>query len=57
MEGAEMAVGSRTGGPFGFPCQEAAKWILNRANRLTGIRIPDLNSGLRIFTRSWPLDT
>lgn len=57
MEGAEMAVGSRTGGTVRIPlARKPAKWILNRlANRLTGIRIPDLNSGLRIFTRKLAL--
>jgi glycosyltransferase involved in cell wall biosynthesis len=54
MEGAEMAVGSRTGGTVRIPlARKPAKWVLNRlANHLTGTRIPDLNSGLRVFTRN-----
>lgn len=54
MNGAEMAVGSRTGESVRIPImRKPAKWVLSRlANRLTGTRIPDLNSGLRVFTRS-----
>lgn len=57
MPGAEMVVGSRTGGTVRIPLvRRPAKWVLNKlANRLTGTRIPDLNSGLRVFTRSLSL--
>jgi len=57
MLGAEMVVGSRTGGTVRIPIvRRPAKWVLNKlANRLTGTRIPDLNSGLRVFTRSLAL--
>lgn len=57
MTGAEMAVGSRTGETVRIPfVRKPAKWVLNKlANRLTGTRIPDLNSGLRVFTRSLAL--
>ncbi len=54
LESSEMAVGSRTGENVRIPLvRKPAKWVLNRlANRLTGTSIPDLNSGLRVFTRS-----
>lgn len=57
MPGSEMVVGSRTGGTVRIPAaRRPAKWVLNKlANRLTGTRIPDLNSGLRVFTRSLAL--
>lgn len=57
MTGAEMVVGSRTGKTVRIPAvRRPAKWVLNRlANRLTGTRIPDLNSGLRVFRRSLAL--
>lgn len=57
MPGAEMVVGSRTGGTVRIPfVRRPAKWVLNKlAERLTGTRIPDLNSGLRVFTRSLAL--
>jgi len=50
---ADMVVGSRTGSKVAIPLlRKPAKWILNSlANYLTGVKIPDLNSGLRIFSK------
>lgn len=47
----DMLVGSRVGKKVAIPLiRRPAKWILNRlANFVAGERIPDLNSGLRIF--------
>jgi len=49
----DMVIGSRTGKNVQIPFfRKPAKFILSRlANYLTGRKIPDLNSGLRIFTR------
>lgn len=54
MENCEMAVGARTGHTVAIPiCRKPAKWLLGKlANRITGVDIPDLNSGLRVFSRS-----
>ncbi|MEO2145004.1 MAG: glycosyltransferase family 2 protein [bacterium] len=51
--GAEMAVGARTGESVHIPLvRRPAKWVLRRlASYLAGVRIPDLNSGLRAFRR------
>lgn len=51
--GAEMAVGARTGASVHVPLiRKPAKWALTRlASYLAGVRIPDLNSGLRAFRR------
>ena len=51
--GAEMAVGARTGASVHVPLiRRPAKWALRRlASYLAGVRIPDLNSGLRAFRR------
>ncbi len=53
LEGCEMVVGARTGESVRIPAlRKPAKWVLRKlANRITGTTIPDLNSGLRIFTR------
>ncbi len=50
----DMVVGARTGKGAKIPLvRRPAKWILNRlANYLTETRIPDLNSGFRIFDKS-----
>lgn len=50
---ADMVVGARTGANVHVPlARRPAKWLLNRlANYVTGARIPDLNSGLRVFRR------
>ncbi len=49
----DMAVGARTGQRVNIPLiRRPAKWLLNQlANYLSGIKIPDLNSGLRAFKR------
>jgi glycosyltransferase involved in cell wall biosynthesis len=49
----DMVVGSRTGEHVKIPfLRRPAKWFINKlANYLSGYRIPDLNSGLRIFRR------
>jgi glycosyltransferase involved in cell wall biosynthesis len=54
----DMVVGARTKGVVKIPwVRRPAKWVLNcLANVLSGIRIPDLNSGLRIIRRSLVLD-
>ncbi len=53
MDGHNMVVGSRTGKKVKIPLmRRPAKWILNRlANYLTEVKIPDINSGLRIFRK------
>jgi glycosyltransferase involved in cell wall biosynthesis len=50
----DMAVGARTGGTVHVPLlRRPAKWCLRRlAQYLTGVAIPDLNSGLRAFRKS-----
>jgi glycosyltransferase involved in cell wall biosynthesis len=50
----DMAVGARTGGTVHVPLlRRPAKWFLRRlAQYLTGVAIPDLNSGLRAFRKS-----
>ncbi len=49
----DMAVGARTGSDVHIPLsRRPAKWALNRlACYLTGLDIPDLNSGMRAFKR------
>lgn len=49
----DMVVGARTGAEVHIPLlRRPAKWALTRlANYLSGMRIPDLNSGLRAFKR------
>lgn len=49
----DMAVGARTGAEVHVPLvRRPAKWALNRlANYLSGMEIPDLNSGMRAFKR------
>ena len=53
LEHADMVVGARTGTEVKIPLvRRPAKWALNRlANYVSGARIPDLNSGLRVFRR------
>lgn len=50
---ADMVVGARTGENVHIPLvRKPAKWLLGKlANYLTASRIPDLNSGLRVFRR------
>lgn len=51
--GYDMVVGARTGDNVAIPLvRRPAKWALGQvANYVAGERIPDLNSGLRIFRR------
>lgn len=51
--GYDMAVGARTGENVNVPLvRRPAKWIITQlASYLTGFKIPDLNSGLRVFRR------
>ena len=53
LEHADMIVGSRTGADVHIPLsRRPAKWFLRvMANYVANTRIPDLNSGLRIFRR------
>ncbi len=53
LDQADMVVGARTGANVHIPLiRKPAKWVLNRmANYLTASKIPDLNSGLRVFRR------
>jgi glycosyltransferase involved in cell wall biosynthesis len=52
-DGFDMVVGARTGEHVKIPwIRRPAKWFIGKlANYLSGHRIPDLNSGLRIFRR------
>ncbi len=49
----DMVVGARTGKKAKIPLvRKPAKWIINKlANYLTGTKIPDFNSGLRIIKK------
>jgi glycosyltransferase involved in cell wall biosynthesis len=49
----DMVVGARTGAVVAIPLlRRPAKWLLGRlAQAVCGQRIPDLNSGLRVFRR------
>jgi glycosyltransferase involved in cell wall biosynthesis len=53
LEHADMVVGARTGSDVQIPLlRRPAKWVLAQlANYVSGTRIPDLNSGLRVFRR------
>ena len=53
----EMVVGSRTGGSVAIPPHRRfPKWLLRKmADYLVGMKIPDLNSGLRIFKKNTAL--
>jgi glycosyltransferase involved in cell wall biosynthesis len=54
LENADMVVGARIGEKIHVPLiRRPAKWILSwLAARITGQKIPDLNSGLRAFRRN-----
>ncbi|MBM3230775.1 glycosyltransferase family 2 protein [Candidatus Peregrinibacteria bacterium] len=56
--GADMVVGARTKQGVQIPwVRRPAKAVVNMlANSLTGIRIPDNNSGMRVFRRSMALE-
>lgn len=53
LEQADMVVGSRTGADVNIPLtRKPAKWLLRvMANYVSNTKIPDLNSGLRVFRR------
>jgi glycosyltransferase involved in cell wall biosynthesis len=53
LDHADMVVGARSGANVKIPLvRRPAKWLLNRlANYVSGRKIPDLNSGLRVFRR------
>ncbi|MEO8072914.1 MAG: glycosyltransferase family 2 protein [Acidobacteriota bacterium] len=53
IEHADMVVGSRTGADVNIPLsRKPAKWFLRvMANYVANAKIPDLNSGLRVFRR------
>jgi glycosyltransferase involved in cell wall biosynthesis len=53
IENADMVVGARTGKNVHIPFfRRPAKWFINKlANRLSGLKIPDLNSGLRAIRK------
>lgn len=50
----DMVVGNRTGsGLSATPFHRMARWILRKmVHGLTGVMVPDLNSGMRVFRRS-----
>ena len=50
----DMVVGARTGVSVKIPLiRKPAKWVINRlANYLTGVKIPDLNSGFRVMKKA-----
>lgn len=52
--GVEMVVGARVGaGISSNPFKRMARWVLRKmVHGLTGVMVPDLNSGLRVFKRS-----
>jgi hypothetical protein len=54
IEDVDMVVGSRTSANVHIPfIRKLPKWLLNRlANYVTGSKIPDLNSGFRVFRRN-----
>jgi len=54
MERHDMVVGARTGAKVAIPLiRRPAKWCLRQlATYLTGVRIPDLNSGFRVMKKS-----
>jgi glycosyltransferase involved in cell wall biosynthesis len=57
IDRADMVVGARIGKNVRIPAiRRPAKWVLNRlADYVSGARIPDLNSGLRLFRREMVL--
>lgn len=52
--GVDMVVGNRSGsGLSATPFHRTARWILRKmVHGLTGVMVPDLNSGMRVFRRS-----
>jgi len=55
--GSHMVVGARTGRNVAVPLiRKPAKWVIGKlANFVVGERIPDINSGLRVFDRDTTL--
>lgn len=53
-EGCDMVIGARTGRTVKIPVlRRPPKWVLLKlASYLSGVDIPDLNSGLRFFTKT-----
>jgi len=53
MDGADMVVGARTGDSVAMPLlRRPAKWLLTGlANYLASLKIPDLNSGMRVMRK------
>ncbi len=54
MKDYDMVVGARTGVSVKIPwIRRPTKWVINRlANYLTGVKIPDLNSGFRVMKKA-----
>lgn len=54
QENHDMVVGARTGLNVNIPLiRKPAKWIIGQlANYLSGVKIPDLNSGLRVMKKT-----
>lgn len=54
MKDYDMVVGARTGSSIRVPLiRRAAKWVINQlANYLIEMKIPDLNSGLRVMEKA-----
>ena len=54
----DMVIGARTGKEVNIPfCRRPAKWFLTKlASFLAGVKIPDLNSGLRVFRKDLCLE-
>ena len=52
--GVDMVVGSRGGAGINrSPFRQLARWVLRKmVHGLTGVMVPDLNSGMRVFRRS-----
>jgi len=54
QENHDMVVGARTGLNVNIPfIRKPAKWVIGQlANYLSGVKIPDINSGLRVMKKS-----
>jgi glycosyltransferase involved in cell wall biosynthesis len=58
LDDAEMVVGARTGADAAIPLirRPAKRMLTWLASYLTGVKIPDLNSGLRLFRRALAIE-
>jgi glycosyltransferase involved in cell wall biosynthesis len=58
LDDAEMVVGARTGANAAIPLirRPAKRMLTWLASYLTGVKIPDLNSGLRLFRRALAIE-